>query len=115
MTMLLLLLHWVVSALSLLITAHLVPGFAVRGFGSALIASVIIGLVNSTVGFLLKIFTFPLTVLTLGLFLFVINALMLQFAALLVPGFAVHGFLPALLGAVVLALVHMVFRSLIMI
>lgn len=113
--MLLLLLHWVVSALSLLITAHLVPGFVVRGFGSALIASVVIGLANSTIGFLLKIFTFPLTVLTLGLFLLVINAFMLQFAALLVPGFVVQGFLPAFLGAVVLALVHMVFRSFILV
>lgn len=113
--MVLVLLHWIVSALSLLITAHLVPGFVVRGFGSALIASVVIGLVNSTLGFLLKVITFPLTVLTLGVFLLVVNAFMLEFAALLVPGFAVQGFIPAFLGAVVLALVHMVFRSLIIV
>lgn len=112
--MALILLHWVISALSLLIVAHLVPGIEVKGFGSALIASVVIGLANSTVGFLLKIFTFPLTLLTFGLFLFIINAFMLQFAALFAPGFAVHGFFPALLGAVVLSLVQMVLRSVVM-
>jgi putative membrane protein len=112
--MALILLHWLISALSLLIVAHLVPGFALKGFGSALIASVVIGLVNSTVGFLLKIFTLPLTLLTFGLFLFIINACMLQFAALFVPGFAIYGFFPALLGAVALALVQMVLRAVVM-
>jgi putative membrane protein len=111
--MLILLLHWFLSALSLLIVAHLVPGFEVRGFGVALIASLLIGLINSTLGLLLKLLTFPLTIITFGLFLFVINALMLRFAALLVPGFAVRGFLPALLGAVVLALVHLALRALV--
>lgn len=109
--MLYLLLHWLLSALSLLIVAHLVPGFIVRGFGSALIASLVIGLINSTLGFLLKILTFPLTILTFGLFLLVINALMLRFAALLAPGFIVQGFAPAFLGALVLALLHVVLRS----
>jgi len=111
--MLFLLLHWLISALSLLIVAHVVPGFVVQGFGVALIASIVIGLVNSTIGFLLRIFTLPLTFLTFGLFLLVINALMLQLAALFVPGFAVQGFFPALLGAIVLALVQMVFRGLV--
>ena len=111
--MLLLLFHWLLSALSLLLVAHLVPGFEVRGFGVALLASLVIGLVNSSIGFLLKLFTLPLTLLTFGLFLFVINALMLQFAALFVPGFTVHGFFSALLGAVVLALVQLALRSLI--
>ena len=111
--MLLLLFHWLLSALSLLLVAHLVPGFEVRGFGVALLASLVIGLVNSSIGFLLKLFTLPLTLLTFGLFLLVINALMLQFAALFVPGFTVHGFFSALLGAVVLALVQLALRSLI--
>ncbi|HEV8717097.1 MAG TPA: phage holin family protein [Candidatus Binatia bacterium] len=111
--MLTLLLHWFLSALSLLIVAHIVPGFEVRGFGVALIASVVIGLINSTFGFLLKLLTFPLTIITFGLFLFVINALMLRFAALLVPGFVVRGFLPAFLGAVALALVHLALRALV--
>jgi len=108
-----LLLHWILSALSLLIVAHIVPGFEVQGFGAALLASLVIGLINSTLGLLLKILTFPLTIITFGLFLFVINALMLRFAALVVPGLAVHGFFPAFLGAIVLALVHMALRSLV--
>ena len=110
--MLTLLLHWFLSALSLLIVAHIVPGFEVQGFGVALLASLVIGLINSTLGFLLKLLTFPLTLLTFGLFLLIINALMLRFAALLVSGFVVQGFLPALLGAVVLALIHLVLRLL---
>ena len=72
-----LIVHWLLSALSLLIVAHLVPGFEVRSFGTALLAAVVIGLVNATLGFILKVFTPPLTILTLGLFLIVINALML--------------------------------------
>ncbi len=111
--MLALLLHWLISAVSLLIVAHIVPGFEVQGFGVALVASLVVGLVNGTLGFLLKILTFPLTVLTLGLFLFIVNAFMLEFASLLVPGFIVRGFLPAFLGAIVLALVHMVLRGLV--
>ena len=111
--MLALLLHWLISAASLLIVAHLVPGFEVRGFGVALIASLVVGLINGTLGFLLKILTFPLTILTFGLFLLIVNAFMLEFASILVPGFIVHGFLPAFLGAVVLALVHMVLRGLV--
>jgi putative membrane protein len=93
--------------------AHIVPGFEVRGFGVALLASLVVGLINSTLGLFLKLLTFPLTLLTFGLFLFVINALMLHFAALFVPGFVVHGFFPALLGAVVLALVHLALRALV--
>jgi putative membrane protein len=111
--MLTLLLHWFLSAVSLLIAAHIVPGFEVRGFGVALLASLVIGLINSTLGLLLKLLTFPLTIITFGLFLFVINALMLRFAALVVPGVVVRGFGPALLGAVVLALVHLALRALV--
>ncbi|HEY2987169.1 MAG TPA: phage holin family protein [Candidatus Binatia bacterium] len=108
-----LIVHWLLSALSLIIVAHIVPGFVVRSFGTALIASLVIGLVNATLGFVLKILTLPLTILTFGLFLLVINAIMLKFAAALVPGFAVEGFLPALLGAIVLSLVSFVLRFLV--
>jgi putative membrane protein len=108
-----LLLHWLISAVSLLIVAYIIPGIAVRGFGTALIAAVVIGLVNATLGFILKIVTLPLTLLTFGLFLLVINALMLQLASYLVPGFAVSGFWSAFFGAIVLSLVSMVLRSLI--
>ena len=106
-----LLLHWILSALCLLLVAHFVPGFYVRGFFTALIAAVVIGLVNATLGFLLKIVTFPLTIVTLGIFLLVINALMLKFAAIFVPGFVVQGFLPAFWGALILSLLGMVVRA----
>jgi len=72
---------------------------------AALIAALVIGLVNATIGLLLKIITFPLAILTLGLFWFVINALMLELAAYLVPGFHVRDFKAALLGAILLSIV----------
>jgi putative membrane protein len=84
----------------------------VRDFTAALIAALVIGLVNATLGLILKIITFPLTILTLGIFWLVINALMLIFASHFVPGFAVHGFWAAFWGAIVLSLINMVFRAL---
>jgi putative membrane protein len=103
-----LLLNWFLSALSLLIVTRIVPGFVVTGFGPALLAVIVIGLVNGTLGFFLKVVTFPLTILTLGIFWLVINALMLMAASALVPGFKVQGFWPAFLGAIVLSLVNLV-------
>src|ERR1700687_1827175 len=107
-----LLVHWVLSALCLLLVAHLVPGFFVRGFGTALIAAVVIGLVNGTIGMLVKIITFPLTVLTFGIFWLLINALMLKFAALFVPGFEVRGLWPAFWGGLILSVLNMTIRQL---
>ena len=107
-----LLAHWVLSALCLLLVARYVPGIYVRGFGTALIAAVVIGLVNGTLGFFLKIVTLPLTILTFGVFWFLINALMLKFAALFVPGFEVRGLWPAFLGGVILSLLNMAVRQL---
>ncbi len=104
--MLRILLNWLLSALSLLIVTRVVPGFIVRGFTTALLAAIVIGLVNATLGLFLKIITFPLTILTLGIFWLVINALMLLFASAFVPGFKVQGFVPAFLGAIVLSLVN---------
>jgi putative membrane protein len=105
-----LLLHWVLSALALLLVSHFVPGFFVSGFLVALIAAVLIGLVNATIGTFLRIISFPITILTLGLFLLVINALMLKLAAAFLPGFQIIGFLPALEGAIILAIAHMIIR-----
>ena len=110
--MLRILLHWILSALALLVVSRLVPGFYVRGLTTALWAAVIIGLINATLGALLKLITFPLTILTLGIFWIVINALMLWFATAFVPGFHISGFLAAFLGAIVLMLVNMLFRAL---
>ncbi len=109
-----LLLHWVLSAVAVWIVAHIVPGISVSGATAALIAALVIGLINATLGLLLKILTFPLTILTLGLFWFVINAVMLELAAQFVRGFEVRGFIPALIGAVMLSLVSSVLQWLIM-
>ncbi|HEV7966074.1 MAG TPA: phage holin family protein [Candidatus Acidoferrales bacterium] len=107
-----LLAHWILSALCLLLVANFVPGFYVRGFGTALIAAVVIGLVNGTIGLLLKILTFPLTILTFGIFWLVINALMLEFAAFFVPGFEVRGLWPAFWGGLILSLLNLSIRQL---
>jgi putative membrane protein len=108
-----LLINWLLSALSLVIVAHVIRGFEISGFGTALIAAIAVGLVNATIGFFLKVVTFPLTVITLGLFWLIINALMLKLAAALVPGFSIHGFLPALFGAIVLTIVNLCLRFLV--
>src|SRR5215470_17897138 len=108
--MLALLINWLLSALSLIIVAHVVRGFDVASFGTALIAALVIGLVNATVGLFLKIVTLPLTLMTLGIFWFVINALMLKLAASLVTGFTIQGFLPAFFGAIVLSIVNLFLR-----
>jgi putative membrane protein len=88
-----------------MIVAYFVPGFVVRGFVAALIAALIIGFVNSTLGLLLKVLTFPLTVVTLGLFLIVINAIMLKMAAAITPGFAVLNWTAAFIGAILLSII----------
>jgi putative membrane protein len=106
-----LLLQWILSAIALLIVSKIVPGFVVQGLWPALIAALVIGLLNATVGLVLKVLTFPLSIVTLGIFLLVINGLMILVASSIVRGFAVRGFVPAFWGAVVLALLGMVIRS----
>jgi putative membrane protein len=106
-----LLLHWVLSALAMLLVAHFVPGFVVTDFVAALFAAAVYGLVNATLGLVLKVLTFPLSIVTFGFFLLVINALMLQFAAALLPGIEVRGFGPALLAALLLAVLGMLIRG----
>ncbi len=109
-----LLLNWVLSALAVWIVARVVPGIYVNGPIAALIAALVIGFINATIGLLLKILTFPLTLVTLGLFWFVINAFMLKLAsALLSPGFRVHGFMAAFLGAILLSLVNLMLKWLV--
>jgi len=107
-----LLLHWFLSAGSLLIVAFLFPGIEVRGLDTALMAPIVIGFINATLGIVVKIITLPLTLLTLGIFWLIINALMLQLAASIVPGFYVAGFLSAFFGAIVLSIINMLLRSL---
>ena len=106
-----LLFQWLLYAIALLIVSKIVPGFQVDGLWPAMIAAVVIGLLNATVGFFLKIITFPLNILTLGIFLLVINGLMILLASSIVRGFHVRGFGSAFWGAVVLALLGMIIRA----
>jgi putative membrane protein len=106
------LLNWILSAIAVWIVSQVVPGFIVTGPFAALIAALVIGFINATLGFVLKVITFPLTILTLGIFWLIINALMLELASMLVPGFRVSGFGAAFWGGIVLSLVNMLFRML---
>jgi putative membrane protein len=90
------LLHWLTATFALLLTAYLVPGFQITGFAAAMMAALIIGLVNIFIWPLLVVFTLPLTVVTFGLFLFVVNGISLKIAAAISPGFEINGFLPAI-------------------
>jgi putative membrane protein len=108
------LLHWVLSALAIWIVSRVVPGFIVSGPAAALIAALVIGLVNATIGFFLKIITFPLTILTLGLFWFVINAVMIELASAFVPGFHILSFASAFWGGIVLSILNLLLKSLVM-
>ena len=105
-----LIVNWLVSALALWLVAQFIPGMQIRGFGTAMIATAVIAVVNATVGIVLKILTLPLTLITFGLFLLVVNALLLKLASLLVPGFAIRGCLSAIVGSVVLTIVGAILR-----
>ncbi|TAF10076.1 MAG: phage holin family protein [Nostocales cyanobacterium] len=101
------LLTWFATALALLITSQIVPGFIIRTFVAALVAAIVIGLVNAIIRPILSLLTFPITLITFGLFTFVINALTLWLASAVTPvsGFEIKGFVPAFLGSIVLAIV----------
>lgn len=99
------LLTWLLTAASLLVTAYLVPGMHVDSITAAAIAAIVLGLVNAVVKPILVIFTLPLTILTFGLFLLVVNAVSLGLVGYLTPGFDVNGFFPAVIGSIVLSLV----------
>ena len=94
-----------ITALSLLITAYLIPGITINGFTVAAIATLVMGLINAIVKPILLLFTLPLTILTLGLFLFVVNAISLSLVSYFTPGFTVNSFLDALFGSIVLSIV----------
>jgi putative membrane protein len=105
------LIHWILSAIALMVVANLVPGFYVNDLRSAVIAALVIGFLNGTLGFLIKLITFPFAILSLGLFLLFVNAGMILLAAKIVPGFIVYGWIPAFWGAVVLAVLGMLIRA----
>ena len=103
-----LLARWLLLAAALLLVAHIYPGVVVTSFGSALIAALVLGLLNALLRPILVLLTLPVTVLTLGLFLFVINALMFYFAAQLLEGLNVTGFVAALIGSLLYSLCGLV-------
>jgi putative membrane protein len=114
-----LLINWVLNAIAFLITQRIIdqilPGdFRIRDFVTALIAALTLGLINSTVRPVLKLLTFPLTLLTLGLSSLGINALCLVFVSWYIPGFQINGFIPAIIGSIILSIVstllHWVFN-----
>ena len=103
-----LIVRWVLLAAALLLVAYLYAGVSVASFGTAMIAALVLGLLNTIVRPLLVLLTLPVTLLTLGLFLFVINALMFWAAAELLNGFNVRGFSAALIGSLLYSLCGMV-------
>ena len=98
-------LTWLATAVSLMVTAFIVPGFAVVSFSSAVVGAAVLGLVNAVVKPILVIFTLPLTILTLGLFLLVVNAIALGLVSYLTPGLIITGLFPAIFGSIVLTFV----------
>ncbi|MBI5569098.1 MAG: phage holin family protein [Desulfomonile tiedjei] len=107
-----LLVSWLVATIAILIAAHIIPGIRVSDLGAALIGAAILGIVNAVIKPILIVLTLPITLLTLGLFLFVINALMLLLAGSVIHGFQVAGFWPALLGSLVVSVVSYLASSL---
>jgi len=105
--------HLVVTAALLLLVANVVRGVDVQGWGPAILAAIVLGLANAFVRPLMILLTLPLTIFTFGLFLLVINALMLWMAAALVPGVQVRGFWPALLGSLLLTVLNVALAALV--
>jgi len=99
------LLTWLITAVSFLITDYLIPGISVDGFTAAAIAAIVLGLVNAIVKPILILFTLPLTILTLGLFLLVVNAISFSLVGYFTPGVEINGFFNALFGSIILSLV----------
>lgn len=93
-----------------MVAANFVPGLYVNDIRSAMIAAVVIGALNATLGFIMKVITFPFVVLTFGLFMLVVNASMIMLASKMVEGFNVYGWVPALWAAAILAVLGMVIR-----
>ena len=103
-TLITLLEHWLVSGLALALTAALVPGFRIRGFFTTLMAVFLIGAANSFVWPVLFILTLPLTIITFGLFVFILNAIILRLCAAFLKDFEISGWLSAIAGAMILAI-----------
>ncbi len=105
------LLNWLISALAILVAAYILPGVDVNNFLTALVLAIVLGLINALIRPLVLLITLPLNILTLGLFTFVVNALMILLAAQIVPGFSVNGFWWALLFSLVLSIINALLKG----
>lgn len=105
--------RWIINGLALFLTAQIFANISITSFGSALIAALVLGLANAVIRPIIKLVTFPITILTLGLFTFVINGFILWLVAANVTGFSITGFWPAVFGAVVLSIISSALSSLI--
>ena len=111
--MLKLLVVWLINALALLTVAYVMPGIAVADIWAAMIAAVVLGLVNAVIRPVLVLLTLPVTILTLGLFIFVINGLLFWFVGSFIQGFVVSGFWVGVFGAIVYSLISWALSSLV--
>jgi putative membrane protein len=107
-----LILVWILNAVALLVVAYLLPGITVASFGSALIAALVLGLLNMLVKPVLVLLTLPITIVTLGLFLIVLNALLFWFTGSILKGFQVNGFWWAVIGAILYSIISYLLSSL---
>ena len=105
---------WLINAVALIAVAYLMPSISVSSFGAALVAALVLGLLNAVVRPVLVLLTLPVTVLTLGLFIFVINALLFWAVGSWIQGFAVAGFWSALLGAILFSIVSWALSALVL-
>lgn len=106
------LVQWLMSALALLVTSKLIPGFQIKGFASALWAAVVVGIANVIIWPILIVLTLPINLLTLGLFTFVVNGAVLKICAGLLSGFDIKGWWPAIFGSILISLVSSLMRYL---
>ncbi|MBP0624547.1 MULTISPECIES: phage holin family protein [Cupriavidus] len=109
-----LLVVWIINAVSLFVLPYIIPSIHIKSFGSAMLAALVLGLVNTLIRPILVILTLPVTLLTLGLFIFVINALLFLFVGNLLSGFTVDGFWAALLGSVLYSVISWLLASLLL-
>jgi putative membrane protein len=100
-----LIITWIVTAISMLVASFIIPGIVISTVTAAVIGAVIFGLINAIVKPLIVFFTLPLTILTLGLFLLIINGICFSLVGYFTPGFQVHGFFDALFGSIIVSLV----------
>lgn len=102
---------WLLNAAALMVTSHVIKGMQVNGFVSALLAALVLAVANHFLLPVLTILTLPLTVVTLGIFWFILYGAMLKISAAVIPGFTINGWLPAIIGAIVLTIIQWVFRA----